>query len=136
MSRDLKELNSKMKHSQTNLRKSLKNRRQAKSRLKRSLAILKRQVDEIKNEIGDNDQELDKLENMLETETVDFSKSVQAIEKRYKETKNALAESTQLTDDYSARLKVIKWTCTKSDDCSLRRKVYTIRSSTIEKGLK
>jgi chromosome segregation ATPase len=135
MSKDLKDLNSKMKRSKTNLRESVNNRRQARAHLEDTLALLKRQVDEVQKEIGDNEQELNKLENMLETESADFSKNRQTIIKRFKKTEDALVKSTELTDECSARLEVIKWICTKSDNCSLRRKAYVIRSSTLEKGL-
>lgn len=132
MSRIAKELQFKMKRSKANLGTALEKRRQLKQSLEISLALHKAQTEEIQKQMTDNSQELNQLEYMLETEP-DFNTSHREIAKRFKETNNVLGTSSELVDEWQARLEALKWMHVNSG-YSWRQRAYLLRSSSVGKS--
>lgn len=132
MSRVARELQSKMKQSKANLGIALEKRRQLKQNLEISLALQKAQTEKIQKQMAENNQELNQLEHMLETEP-DFSASKRKAVTRFKESKNVLATSNDLADEWQARLEVLKWMHINSS-YSWRQRAYLLRTSSVQKS--
>lgn len=126
-SRFAKELRFKMRQSKSNLTRALDKRRIRKQSLEMILTFHNNQAKVIQKEIDDNDQELNQLERLVETEP-HFITDSKKISKRFKETNTILVTSTNLMDESQGQLDAV-FTLYNKTDYSWRQKAHLLRST-------
>lgn len=107
MSRDAKEIHSKILLAKANLVEAVVKRRQLKDILETSLTQFKTHAGEIRKQIADNSQELQRLQDMVGKEP-DFNGNRQIVEMRLQETINLLAESVTFAEKWQSRLETLR----------------------------